>query len=514
MPKKNSPATPVKPASADDTKALEQLLPSVPFLIEEARADCEFFIENYVKIENKSGEGDIAAPFLLWPGQKQALQLILNERLIIALKSRQIGISWLALAYSVWVMLNPGKSILVLSKTEKDAQELVRRVDFILRHLPRWFILPFESRAPGMMYFDSTAAQSTVYHPNSEMATFQSFTASAETARSFTGDVLILDEWGFQLYDRSIWKAAYPTVNRPNAKTIGISTIEHGSVFEEKWIESREGRNNFKRIFLGWRTDPRRDEKWYQDSCKEMGDAVKWEYPETEEDAFLIPGGTFFHEFKAATHVKKPRPQVPAHFRRYASLDYGLDGLAVLWYYIDNYGRTRIYRELYDHDRTIPQAAEMILAAMEGDSVYAFYAPGDLWGRRQDTGRSLAETFAGFGIYLSRADNRREPGWQAVKELLRLQPTVDEITGQPVDVPLLTLDEGAAPNLERCLQKVQRDPNRPNDISDKDHELTHMLDALRYFAVARTFPSDSRPTESAEDDEIDEYGGFLSYGTG
>ena len=109
------------------------------------KTGCLYFIQNYVHIEDKDMLLDpdtpgVARKFILWADQIKTLALILRNRLIIILKARQLGLTWLALAYAVWRMLFfPGYTVNALSKKENpDAKELVRRIRFILEHLPPW----------------------------------------------------------------------------------------------------------------------------------------------------------------------------------------------------------------------------------------------------------------------------------------------------------------------------------------------------------------------------------------
>jgi phage terminase large subunit len=43
-------------------------------------------------------------------------------------------------------------------------------------------------------------------------------------------------------------------------------------------------------------------------------------------------------------------------------------------------------------------------------------------------------------------------------------------------------------NLIRCLPSVQCDAKNPEDVANTPHELTHSVDALRYFAAGRPAP--------------------------
>ena len=59
-------------------------------------------------------------PFAMWPKQAWALSQLLKNRLSIILKARQLGLTWLVLAYAVWRLLhNPGYQVVALSKKRR-----------------------------------------------------------------------------------------------------------------------------------------------------------------------------------------------------------------------------------------------------------------------------------------------------------------------------------------------------------------------------------------------------------
>jgi len=59
-----------------------------------------------------------------------------SPRLVI-LKSRQMMVTWTAVAYSLWEAIFRGNTeILFLSKREDDAKEAIKRAKFILEKLP------------------------------------------------------------------------------------------------------------------------------------------------------------------------------------------------------------------------------------------------------------------------------------------------------------------------------------------------------------------------------------------
>ena len=472
--------------------------------------DAQFFIENFVHVEDKDGP-NLVIPFKLWPGQVDALHMIEANKLNIILKARQLGFSWLAVSYALHGMIyKSGYSVLALSETDIKAKELVRRVAFILRYMPELVIKHRGDPGASLLEWDSTASQVTVYRKDGEDSTFQSFPASENAGRGFTGNLVILDEWAFQQFDREIWAALFPTINRPDGgQLIGLSTIKRGSLFEETWLKSESGENDFARIFLPWTTDPRRDAKWYESVKRNFSGDVHAEYPATVEEAFSIPGGSFFSEFAEHIHVK-PKEPIPKYAQRFVSLDYGLDMTAAYWYWIDRRGRARIYREIAEgtdfgpgHSGWIASdAAEKIKEAQgygtdHEEHITAYLVPPDLiHQRRNDTGKTISDIFAKHGIYLTETSNRHTSGWVCVKELLKPIKEQDEQTGEEINTAILTIDEGVAPNLKASFLNVQRNKNNPNDIEGKGvaHKLTHFVDSLRCFAVYWITPS-GEPTE-------------------
>ena len=450
------------------------------------------FVENFVNIESKEDGGSIV-PFKLWPEQKRALKSIAGNRLNVILKARQLGITWLVLAYAVYKMLFwVGFSVIALSKTEEDAKELIRRMGIILEYMPE--IIQPQGKEPagwtGLTY-KLNALYITIFRQDGLESTFKAFPSSPSAGRSHTANLLLLDEWGFQEFARRIWTAVYPTINRPTGgQVIGLSTIERGTLFEEIFVSD----NNFNKIFLSWSADPNRDMAWYEQTAKDLGGDVMAEYPSTVEEALTIPGGAYFPEVKSFIHIKKPLDYIPDYFRRYVCLDYGLDMLAAHWIWIDEEGYRRVYRELDASDLTISAACAAIREANSGDKIDLYLAPVDLWNRSQESGRSRADIFSENGIALTRSSNNRENGCAALKEDLLPIEAKNAETGEIYKTAKLTIDADAAPNLWRCLNKIQKDAKKTNIYADMPHELTHDVDSLRYFSVYWTIEA-QKPKE-------------------
>lgn len=199
--------------------------------------------------------------------------------------------------------------------------------------------------------------------------------------------------------------------------------------------------------------------------------------PEREKKALLygdwnIFEGQYFTEFRYDRHVIEPF-EIPASWRKYRTVDYGLDRLACLWIAVSPDGKFFLYRELCKSNMRISDAAEEICKHTPiGEEIYATLAPPDLWSRSQESGRSKATLFAEYGINFTKTANDRETGWLSVKELLR------EENGSPRLRIFSHCEE-----IIRCLPALQVDKIRPTDCANEPHEITHAPDALRGFAI-------------------------------
>lgn len=193
-------------------------------------------------------------------------------------------------------------------------------------------------------------------------------------------------------------------------------------------------------------------------------------------------GNAFFKEFRSDIHVIEPFP-IPEHWDRYIALDYGFDMFAVLWIAKDAYGHCYVYKELYQPELTISEAAIRMKQVNGKDRIRIKYAPPDLENRRQDTGKSAFDIFRENGEVLTKAGNNREHGWLAVKEWIRIIESRDEQTGNPIKTTNLKIFN-TVENLIRCIPQAKSKETDPNDVDSKtNHEITHILDALRYFCI-------------------------------
>jgi phage terminase large subunit len=204
--------------------------------------------------------------------------------------------------------------------------------------------------------------------------------------------------------------------------------------------------------------------------------------------------GAYFGEFDLKRHVVKPF-KIPGDWVRVRAFDYGLDMLACLWFAAAPDGRCYVYREVLRPGLVVSEAARLIVSCtLPGENIAITYAPPDMWSRQKDTGKTMAELFMRGGVPIVKTLSGRVQGHMQIKEML-----MDAPDGKPglqffEDCKRVIQDIGA----------IQSDELNPNDCAREPHDVTHTIDALRYFCVSRIPAYEEIPDA--------EYEGYFYYG--
>jgi hypothetical protein len=436
------------------------------------------FIDLCVKIEDLDSPS-AETKFHLWPEQIKALQTFETDKLNIVLKARQLGLTWLALCYVLWRMIfNVGYTVVGLSRGEDEAKEMVRRLRFMLERMPKWLIRHYKDKPTdweGLVWEDQIL-NLKIHHPSGAPSRFLADAANKDSGRSFTANVVIVDEWAIQPWAYDIWQAAYPVVNRPTGgQVIGISTAKPGTLFHDVWKGAPK--NGFTRTFLPWSSDPRRDRAWYDATKAALPRTYRAEYPSTAEEAFSVGVDRFFTSFDPSLHTYDPEEvEIPDDWFRFRMMDWGYSSpFCILWAAVDYDGRMWVYRELYDKQQTASQVAGTILEIEDAFEEVVEYSVGDhVWDRRGSSAPTVGEEFAKSGIVWDRADKNRIQGWNQVH--LRLEPTA------PDQYPALMISKKCH-NLITQMIEILQAKNNPEDLDTKMED--HAVDALRYGLQSR-----------------------------
>jgi hypothetical protein len=235
------------------------------------------FIER-TSIEVVNDQATAIAPFHLWPGQRTALTTMEQERLIVFLKARQLGISWLVCGFALWLGTSfAGQPILVYSQGQIEANELIRRTSFLYEQHQLRDQLPMLTRDnTGLLEWEN----------GSRML---SLAATRKAGRSFTAALAILDEWAFMAWPRETLAAVKPTIDAGGKLAIISSADGQGTGYHQFWQHASAGSNGYKAVFLPWFARPDRDAGWRDRKLAESGGdtaTVYREYPANDLEAF------------------------------------------------------------------------------------------------------------------------------------------------------------------------------------------------------------------------------------
>jgi hypothetical protein len=240
------------------------------------------------KIEVPVGAIETAlAPFNLWPAQTSLAADMEHERLLIILKARQLGISWLACLFALRLCtLWPGQPVLCLSRGQLEANELVRRISLMYReHADR-------KQTLARLVTDNTA--DLEWDNGSSVV---SLAATKDAGRSHTAALAIVDEWAFMKWPRETLAAVKPTTDAGGRLWIISSADGMGTEYHQHWRAAVSGSSGYKAVFIPWFAHPDRGSTWREEKVRESrGDTatVYREYPANDIYEFANAAGVVY----------------------------------------------------------------------------------------------------------------------------------------------------------------------------------------------------------------------------
>ena len=409
------------------------------------------------------------------PNPKQAEFLLANARFVAYGGARGGGKSWVVRQKAKLAALYyPGIRILIMRKSYPELRE---------NH-----ILPLMADLKDIARYKET--DKAFIFPNGSRLRFGYCDNDADVLQ-YQGqeyDLIFIDEaTHFTEYQASVLTACMRGANKfPKRMYLTCNPGGVGHSWVKRLFIDREYKDSEKPedyVFIQAKVTDNKvlmeNDPGYIEMLNNLAEDLRRAWRDGDWDLFQ---GQYFTEWRRETHVIKPF-EIPPSWKRYFCMDYGLDMLAGYWVAVDERGRAYVYREVYEPNLIISAAAAKIKAVEpEGEKIYSRLAPPDLWNRRQDTGKSVADIFAENGLFLTKASNDRVAGWLEMKEWLH--PTKNE-WGEMV--PGLQVFENCR-NLIKSIPALQYDKKNPSDCATEPHEFTHGPDAIRYFLAGRPRP--------------------------
>ena len=254
--------------------------------------DPAYFMKKYCHIQHPT-RGRIL--FNLYPFQSEVLHLFRDQQYIITLKSRQLGISTLAAAYSLWLMLfHKDKNVLALATTQATARNLVTKTMFMYDELPKWLKLPAVEKNKLSLRLK-----------NGSKITAKS--SNADAARSEAVSLLLIDEAAFIDNIAETFTAAQQTL-ATGGQCMALSTPNGiGNWFHQTWEKAESAENSFVPIKLPWTVHPERNQEWREQQDSDLGPRMAGQECDCD---FLASGDTVFEPddmmFYEQTYLKDP----------------------------------------------------------------------------------------------------------------------------------------------------------------------------------------------------------------
>jgi len=271
--------------------------------------DPSYFMKKYCYIQHPT-RGRIL--FNLYPFQGKVLHLFRDHQYIITLKSRQLGISTLAAAYSLWLMLfHKDKNVLALATTQATARNLVSKTMFMYDELPKWLKLPAKEKNKLSLRLK-----------NGSKITAKS--SNADAARSEAVSLLLIDEAAFIDNIEETFTAAQQTL-ATGGQCMALSTPNGiGNWFHQTWEKAESGENSFLPIRLPWTVHPERNEAWRTQQDADLGPRMAGQECDCD---FLASGDTVF-EPEDMSYYEQTYQKDPLERR-------GVDGNLWVWEGVD-----------------------------------------------------------------------------------------------------------------------------------------------------------------------------------
>ena len=254
--------------------------------------DPAYFMRKYCYIQHPT-RGRIL--FNLYPFQDKVLHLFKDHQYIITLKSRQLGISTLASAYSLWLMIfHKDKNVLALATTQATARNLVTKVIFMYDQLPKWLRLASVEKNKLSLRLKN----------GSRIAAKSS---NSDAARSEAVSLLLIDEAAFIDNIQETFTAAQQTL-ATGGQCMALSTPNGiGNWFHQTWEKAESGENSFLPIKLPWTVHPERNQDWREQQDSDLGPRMAAQECDCD---FLSSGETVFEPddliYYEQTYQKEP----------------------------------------------------------------------------------------------------------------------------------------------------------------------------------------------------------------
>lgn len=169
--------------------------------------------------------------------------------------------------YYLWCALfNPGDKIGVVANNAKVAHEIIDKVKTTLEHLPLFLQQGILEYNKGNIKFEN-------------LSEIRSSATTVNAFRGFSIKRCLIDELAFidNELANQFYESIYPTISTSKHSQISITSTPKGinNLFYKLWQDAITKKNNFVPFEIRWDEVPGRDEKFKEETIKNIGE-VRW----------------------------------------------------------------------------------------------------------------------------------------------------------------------------------------------------------------------------------------------
>jgi hypothetical protein len=245
--------------------------------------DPVYFCKNYIKIVNVD-EG--LMNFKMWPFQEEMINLFKDNRFVITKCPRQVGKTTTTVGYLLWATIfTDQQNVAVLANKGSLARDILAKYQLAYENLPHWL-------QQGVVTWN----KGNVELENGSKVIAASTSSSAVRGGSF--NIVFLDEFAFVPGNiaNEFFNSVYPVISSgKSSKIIIVSTPNGMNLFYKLWMDSIEGRNNYKNFEIHWSHVPGRDEKWKEETIRNTSER---QFAQEFETEFLGSSNTLISGYK------------------------------------------------------------------------------------------------------------------------------------------------------------------------------------------------------------------------
>lgn len=222
-------------------------------------SDPVHFIRNYVFLQHpKMGK----MLFNLYDYQEDLVRNLQANRWVIALLARQMGKTQTISMFLLWYsMFHNDQTILIASKNNAHAMEIMDRIRFAYEELPHWL-------KAGCNYYN----KHSIEFDNGSRIISQSTTE--KTGRGYSISKLYLDELAFinPRIQENMWASLAPTLSTGGSAIISSTPNGDTELYAQLWRGANSKKNSFKPLFYPWNLHPERGEEYLKEMQGQLGE--------------------------------------------------------------------------------------------------------------------------------------------------------------------------------------------------------------------------------------------------